>query len=133
MDWLRLLSPNKTKTSKNLGAAAEKLAETYLEKQGLTLKKRNHHSRFGELDLIMQDGEQWVFIEVKYRRSAQFGGAISTISTAKQKKVIKTASHYLQQQALNEYNTPYRFDVVAIGGTITNPKIDWLKNAFTGA
>ena len=50
--------------------------------------------------------------------------------TAKQQKVRKTAAFYLQQLGLNEYNTPCRFDVVALQGEINNLEINWLKNAF---
>ena len=59
-----------------------------------------------------------------------FGGAISAISYNKEQKIRKCAKFYLQQNDLNEYNTPCRFDVIALEGDINQPQITWLRNAF---
>ncbi|MCH2055226.1 MAG: YraN family protein [Thalassotalea sp.] len=117
-------------TTKAIGDSTEALAANYLKAQGLTLATQNYSSKYGEIDLICQDGQTWVFVEVKYRRSAAYGGAISTISTAKQQKLKHCASFYLQLKGINEYNTSCRFDVVALQGDLTQPQITWLKNAF---
>lgn len=119
-----------TKTTKQLGDFTEELASNFLQKQGLTFVAKNVHCRQGELDLIMNDGNTFVFVEVKYRKSVQFGGAISAVSAAKQTKVKHCVTFYLQQQGLNEYNTPCRIDVVALQGNIEQPDITWIKNAF---
>ncbi len=74
----------------------------------------------------MRDAETLVFVEVKYRRSADWGGAINAVTTAKQQKIIKTAQTYLLQNRLIQTNV--RFDVVAI---THNHTIDWIKNAFS--
>ena len=108
----------------------EQLAARFLAKQGLLLQTANFHNRGGEIDLVMTDTDTWVFVEVKYRRSNSFGGAISAISPQKQQKIKQCAAFYLQQAGLNEYNTSCRFDVIALQGDITNPEITWLKNAF---
>ncbi|HRC69195.1 MAG TPA: YraN family protein, partial [Candidatus Competibacter denitrificans] len=55
------------------GTAAEDLALRYLEARGLALVTRNFRCRGGELDLILRDGGQLVFVEVRSRRSSQFG------------------------------------------------------------
>ncbi len=108
----------------------EQLAATYLTEKGLIVKDCNFHNRRGELDLIMTEADTWVFVEVKYRKNANFGGAIASISAAKQQKIKQCAAYYLQNAGLNEYNTPCRFDVVTLEGNIANPEITWLKNAF---
>lgn len=117
-------------STRDIGQLTEAFAAKYLENQGLIYHEKNQHSRLGEIDLIMKDGDIIVFIEVKYRSSTNFGGAISAISSKKQQKIRKTAAFYLQQCSLNEYNTPCRFDVIALQGNINNPEITWLKNAF---
>jgi len=108
----------------------ENLAANYLIQQGLIEITRNFNCRLGEIDLIMQEQQTIVFIEVKYRKKSNFGGAISAISNSKQNKLQKTATLYLQKQQLNAYNTPCRFDVIALEGNLSQPHICWIKNAF---
>jgi putative endonuclease len=119
-----------TNNSVSTGKITEQLAADFLAKQGLLLQASNFHNRGGELDLVMTEADTWVFVEVKYRRSNSFGGAISAISSQKQQKIRQCAAYYLQQAGLNEYNTSCRFDVIALQGDITNPEVTWLKNAF---
>jgi putative endonuclease len=127
--WKDNTSANETSSS-NKGQLTESYAQQYLSKQGLILIERNFHSRQGEIDLIMLDGDTYVFIEVKYRKSKEFGGAIAAVSASKQKKIKQCVTFYLHQNSLNEYNTPCRVDVVALEGDITQPDVTWLKNAF---
>lgn len=129
MLWKDNTSAKETSSSSK-GQLTENFAEQYLSKQGLTLIERNFHSRQGEIDLIMLDGNTYVFIEVKYRKSKEFGGAIAAVSASKQKKIKQCITFYLHQSSLNEYNTPCRVDVVALEGDITQPDVTWLKNAF---
>lgn len=120
-------SSNDTQT--NIGRHWEAKARNYLEQQKLTLIAANFHSRQGEIDLIMKEAETLVFVEVKYRKTKNFGGAISAVSISKQEKIRRTAAFFLQQQGLNAYNTACRFDIIAIEGGNT-PELIWLKNAF---
>ncbi len=129
MLWKDKASAKDTNSS-NKGQITENYAEQYLSKQGLILIERNFHSRQGEIDLIMLDGDTYVFIEVKYRKSKEFGGAIASVSASKQKKIKHCITFYLHQSDINEYNTPCRIDVVALEGDITQPDVTWLKNAF---
>ena len=129
MLWKDKASAKDTNSS-NKGQVTENYAERYLSKQGLILIERNFHSRQGEIDLIMLDGDTYVFIEVKYRKSKEFGGAIAAVSASKQKKIKHCITFYLHQSDINEYNTPCRIDVVALEGDITQPDVTWLKNAF---
>ncbi|MFI3246177.1 MAG: YraN family protein [Ferrimonas sp.] len=106
------------------GDQAEQQAQRYLCQQGLRWVASNVRSRFGEIDLIMQDQQCLVFIEVKFRQNNHFGGAISAVTPTKQRKIHQTALWYLQQQGT--LDIPCRFDVVAI----TGEHIHWLKNVF---
>jgi len=121
---------SKEPNSTDKGNITERFAQQYLIEHGLTCVENNFHSRQGEIDLIMRDGETYVFIEVKYRKSMAFGGAIAAIPVSKQKKIRHCITFYLQQVGLNEYNTPCRIDVIALVGDITQPQVTWLKNAF---
>jgi putative endonuclease len=108
------------------GAQAEQLAARYLQRQGLKLVVQNYRSRFGEIDLIMQDGATVVFIEVRLRRNADFGGAAASIDTRKQKRIIGTAQQYLADLARVP---PCRFDAVLLDDA-QGSNMQWLKNAF---
>jgi putative endonuclease len=108
------------------GAAAEERAAQYLAERGLRLVGRNFRVRGGEIDLICRDGEAVVFVEVRQRGRADFGGAAASITAAKQAKVIMAARHWLARNA--RYNDcPCRFDCVLIDGE----QIEWLRDAFT--
>ena len=102
------------------GQNAENLALTYLQQQNLRLVKRNFHSRFGEIDLIMEDSDSLVFVEVKHRQ-AGLNHAIESINYSKQQKLIKTAQYYLLKYNLD---AACRFDAVVFD----NNQIEWLKN-----
>ncbi|MFZ2300813.1 MAG: YraN family protein [Gallionella sp.] len=110
----------------NNGAQAERWAAQYLRKQGLKPVAENYRSRFGEIDLIMQDGAELVFVEVRLRRNADFGGAAASIDTRKQQRLIRTAQQYLARLA---HIPPCRFDAVLMDDA-QGVNAQWLKNAF---
>lgn len=111
---------------RNNGAQAEQWAAQHLQQQGMKLIARNYHGRFGEIDLIMQDGAALIFIEVRLRRNADFGGAAASIDAHKQQRIIRTAQQYLSSLARIP---PCRFDVVLMDDA-QGHNVQWLKNAF---
>ena len=129
----------KTSRAKPLtGAKAETLAKQYLQKQGLKFIEQNYRSKMGEIDLIFKASPDTViFVEVKYRSSAQFGHAEEMVTIHKQRKIMKTAMTYLQEKRLTE-SVIARFDVIAIEpqtrDTTNNNEeplsIQWIKHAF---
>lgn len=119
-----------SKNTKEQGDFSEQKAQQFLIENGLILVTKNFRCKLGEIDLIMNDESTLVFIEVKYRKSSQFGLPCEAVSATKQKKLVNTANYYLQQQGINAYNTDCRFDVVGLAGPIESSNITWLKNAF---
>lgn len=125
----------------NDGAKAELVAAQYLRHQGLKIVTQNYRCRFGEIDLILQDGEILVFAEVRLRNSKNFGGAAASIDARKQGKLIITAQHYLSKLS---YLPQCRFDAVLMKSSplqansskvYSEPDfpvadIEWIKNAF---
>lgn len=95
-----------------------------MQQRGLKLVARNYRSRFGEIDLIMRDGETLVFVEVRMRGSKDFCGAAASIDTRKQAKLISTAQLYLATLA---HIPPCRFDAVLLDSP---DNVEWVKNAF---
>ena len=118
-------------TAKHLqqGDRAERRASDYLRKRGLTLLERNYRTPFGEIDLVMQHKETVIFVEVRFRRSEQFGSPAETIDPRKQARLRTSAEYYIQHN-LQASNRPCRFDVVAISGEVNDKNLLWLKNAF---
>jgi putative endonuclease len=106
------------------GARAEQVAAQFLQRQGLKLVETNYSSRFGEIDLILRDGETLVFAEVRQRSRSDFGGAAASIDTRKQHRLILTAQHYLGSLP---HIPPCRFDAVLLDAA---ENIEWIKNAF---
>ncbi len=72
---------------------------------------QNYRWRGGEIDLIARDGDCLVFVEVKTRRSHQYGAPEESITSAKQAQIVRTARHYL---ARHPTDLDVRFDVVAL-------------------
>ncbi|WP_045857352.1 YraN family protein [Teredinibacter purpureus] len=107
------------------GDAAEDAALAYLKAEGLTLVCRNYHCKMGEIDLIMQQGNTLVIIEVRFRKSNQFGSAIETVTRGKQQKIIKATQHYLLEHRLSD-TMPIRFDVIGLDDKNTQ----WIQAAF---
>jgi putative endonuclease len=114
-------------TTGSRGAAAEELAEQYLQQQGLSSCTRNYRCKLGEIDLIMRDGNCLVFVEVRLRNNRYFASAAESITAGKQRKIMRTAQFYLQQHRLTD-KVPCRFDVVALGST--EQPVEWLRDAF---
>jgi putative endonuclease len=116
--------------TKALGDAAEQAALAWLQRQGLVLVERNYrvargpHARGGEVDLILRDRDgTLLFVEVRSRSSAAFGGAAASITPLKRQRIVFAAQHYLSRLAAPP---PCRFDVVAIDGGA----VEWLRGAF---
>jgi putative endonuclease len=107
----------------NTGAAAEQAAADYLVRQGLKLVARNFRCRGGEIDLVMRDGATLVFVEVRARTRADFGGAAESITPAKQGRIILAARHYLAQHKID---AACRFDAVLLQAG----RMQWLRAAF---
>ncbi|MCF2670504.1 MAG: YraN family protein [Clostridiales bacterium] len=111
------------------GAWGEAVAAAYLRKKGYRIVQQNFSTRFGEIDLIVQDARYIVFVEVKTRKSDRFGAAREAVDLHKQRRLIATAEQWLQR---NPTNLQPRFDVVEIYGEEDLPvrSIEHIENAF---
>lgn len=133
MSQLSLFSTlsKKLTSRKKKGNDAEQQACKHLQLNGLTLLEKNFSTKAGEVDLIMLDtkskSEMLVFIEVRFRKNTDFGGAAASVTPKKQQRIIKAALAYQQKHAPQ---SSMRFDVVAIEGD--NRELNWIENAFSG-
>jgi putative endonuclease len=111
-----------------LGALGEDVAADALRKGGYRIVARNHRCRRGEVDLIAEKGELLVFVEVRTRATAAFGGPEETVDARKQRRVIAAARDFLAQR--RGPAKAARFDVIAVVDGPTGPTLTHFENAF---
>lgn len=114
-----------------VGAWGESLAAQYLQKKRYKVVATNYRSRFGEIDLIVENRKYLVFVEVKLRKSDHFASAMEHVDRHKQDRLRTTASIYLSQFPTQ---LQPRFDVIEIyapmGTETLHPEIRHLEDAF---
>ena len=111
------------------GAAVEDAALAHLLAHGLRLIARNVACKLGELDLVMRDGASVVFVEVRYRAHAEYGGGAASVDAHKQRKLIRAAQVFLKRQpALAQ--AACRFDVIQAQGDPAQPDLRWIRAAY---
>ena len=98
--------------AKELGAKGERLAASFLRRQGYRILQRNYTCQYGEIDLVARHGNQVVFVEVKTRSGTGFGGPAEAVTLDKQRQLIRVAENYRTEKSLS--GVPCRFDVVSI-------------------
>ena len=90
----------------------------------------NYRCRQGEIDLIARHGDSLVFVEVRCKRTDDYGTPAESITPAKQRKIVLTAQHYLYTNGLGDINC--RFDVVEVVPEDGRLRVrDVIQNAFT--
>ncbi len=106
------------------GKAGEERAAQFLQSAGYHIWERNYRSQYGEIDLIVSQEKTLVFAEVKARSYKAFGGPIAAVTPAKQKRIVQTAQHYIQEKGLKFDSI--RFDVLCV----LPDEIEHIQNAF---
>lgn len=118
------------KDNRSIGSDNEKLAARYLSDKGYTIVHRNFHfGKAGEIDLVCKDGAVLVFVEVKARKTREYGSPEDSITIAKQKTIRRIAEGYLYVNKIEDAEC--RFDVVAVDYVTGNPEIRHWVNAFS--
>lgn len=117
-----------TPDAHTLGKEAEALAEQFLIQNGYTIRCRNWRRQTGELDIVAEEADVIVFVEVKARRSNQYGEPVESVDARKQRQIAKTALLYLAEHNLSNCNC--RFDVVTVEYRSRVPYLSLYRNAF---
>ncbi|MGD8401176.1 MAG: YraN family protein [Bacillota bacterium] len=114
---------------KTFGTWGEQLAADYLQNAGYEIVCRNYRCRYGELDLVCREGGVWCFVEVKVRRSTQYGNGLQAITASKKRHLRAAARVFLNQR--NDADGAGRFDIVAIQyHSVVDYEICLVQNAF---
>jgi putative endonuclease len=98
----------------HLGRLGERLALDHLERLGYRLVAANHRTRFGELDLIVQDATTLVFVEVKTRRASRPGRPWENLGDRKRHQVRRIAAAWLAETPDRPHADELRFDAVGV-------------------
>lgn len=115
-------------SNRERGRAVERMAHEYLQAHGLRPVAANAGYRFGELDLVMCEADgTLVFVEVRYRRSAAFGGGAASVHAGKRARLLRAAQAFLAAHP-RWAQAPCRFDVVEAEGE--PPRLRWIRDAF---
>ena len=118
-----------THARQSLGRHGEELACRELQRRGYDIVARRFRTRFGEIDIVARDGPTLVFVEVKTRRTAAFGGPTAAVNAAKQRRLVNMARSFLI--GLGGPLPPCRFDVVGVtAGPGRPPVLEVVRDAF---
>jgi putative endonuclease len=97
---------------KELGEWGERQALDFLKKKGLIFLDKNYHTRYGEIDLVLKNKRQIVFVEVKTRISKKFGWPEEAFDRKKRAKTELAIQDFLQKS--NQSTSAYRLDLITI-------------------
>lgn len=95
-----------------VGRSAEIAAAAELGRRGYRIIASNYRWRYGEIDFIAEEGGAIVFIEVRCKRTTEFGTPAESVTPAKQRKLLITAQHYLDESSITDRDC--RFDMVEV-------------------
>ena len=109
------------------GKCGEDKAKEYLIGIGYLLIEENWQNRYGEIDLIMLDRGEVVFVEVRTKNSSKYGTALESVNKKKQLQIVKMVSTFLQNK--NWWDKRYRIDVIAIDKKDDSYNLAHIKNA----
>lgn len=116
---------------KKLGRDGESVATSFLEKNGYKISEKNFAFKNGEIDIIAESEGVIHFVEVKTRKSVEYGTPAMAVDNRKQAKIIKVAEHYLTMR--NTYDAPCSFDVMEVFKFKDGHyAINHIENAFEG-
>ncbi|MBU3947618.1 MAG: YraN family protein [Proteobacteria bacterium] len=110
------------------GKEGETLAALHLKKQGYKIIEQNYRTKLGEIDIIAKDNNTLVFVEVKSRKTGDFGSPKYAVTPKKMKKISMVALYFLKET--KQSGVKARFDVVSISPGEREPEIEIIKNAF---
>lgn len=95
-----------------LGRYGERIACAHLESIGWAILDRNWTCRYGELDIVAQDGATLAVCEVKTRSESTFGTPLEAVSSAKAARLRRLVSHWLEVH--DEQPRAVRIDVIGV-------------------
>lgn len=114
---------------RDTGILGEKLARDFLKRRGYRIRQSNYRCPEGEIDIVAEHKDCLVFVEVKTRRSLEFGSPEESVTADKREKLRSVAARY--RQSHDNFPQLWRIDVVAIELDHKNKpsRIELIENA----
>lgn len=112
-----------------LGKRGEELARKFFNKNGFTIVDHNFRCRYGEIDLVLRKDKAFHFVEVKYRRTLEYGLPQEAVDKRKQKRIYNVALLWLKKRHL-PLDSEIHFDVLAIHQNSSSIDYEFIENAF---
>ncbi|MGB9720723.1 MAG: YraN family protein [bacterium] len=112
-----------------LGKKGEQLARNFLTKRGFNIVEHNFRCRYGEIDLILRKEKSFHFVEVKFRRTLEYGLPQESVNKRKQRKIHNVALIWLRKRQL-PIDSEIHFDVLAINQENDNTEYEYIEDAF---
>ena len=113
--------------STEIGNSAEDLAASYLESQGWDIIGRNVRTKRSEIDIVASSGTVIHIVEVKYRRTAAFGGGLDYITSDKIRRLRNAAQMWA---VMNHFDGDFQIDIICVEGALSNPMISIEQNVI---
>jgi len=110
------------------GKLGEDIAADHLSGVGYKILERNFRCPLGEIDIVARDHDTLVFVEVRSRRTDNYGSPLESVGLAKQKKISTVAAYYLNRHGSQQIKA--RFDVVAVKLPPSRPEVEHIRDAF---
>lgn len=114
---------------KAVGDRGEKMARKFFQDRGFIIVAHNFRSRWGEIDLVLRHERAFRFVEVKFRRSLEYGSPQEAVVRAKQRKIRQAALYWLRLRQL-PMDSDIHFDVLAIREIRGQVNLEYLEDAF---
>ena len=111
-----------------IGSRAEQRVVEYLTRRGWLVRDRNVTCRYGELDVVAEQGDVLAFVEVRMRSSDRWGEPSASVVHRKQRRVVKAAVEYCQKRGL--FERVIRFDVASLIGDGPGGSLEYIEGAF---
>ena len=117
-----------TRERQEAGRRGERAAERHLADAGYVILARNFRCALGEIDLVALDGRTVVFVEVKARRTLDFGAPFETVTRGQQERILRAADHFCARHGLLDRDQ--RFDIVGVCLDGVTPRCELMRGAF---
>ncbi len=116
-------------TNIQLGKTGEELARRFLKKNGFNIVDHNFRCRYGEIDLVLRKDKAFHFVEVKFRRTLEYGLPQESVNRRKQNKIHTVALFWMKKRHL-PMDSEIHFDVLAISRHSDSIEYEFIEDAF---